>query len=180
MSLIIGPYKMPNRLVLAPMAGITDRPFRQLCREPGAGLTSSEMLTAKPRLWDTAKSRRRLDYEGEPGPVVVQIAGAEPQMPVTAARCGIMALAVHGRSRACRLQGKAEYQTIRQIKQAVAIPVIANGDIDSPQKTVRVFEETKADDVMIGRAGSPVAVFAYRFLLPLREIETRSRKPPGP
>lgn len=228
MSLIIGPYKMPNRLVLAPMAGVTDRPFRQLCREFGAGLTPSEMLTADTRLWDTAKSRRRLDYEGEPGPVVVQIAGAQPQMLVTAAReavsrgaqiidinmgcpakkvcrrlagsallkdedlverilaavvdgvdvpvtlkirtgwdiehrnglriariaerCGIMALAVHGRTRACRFQGKAEYRTIRQIKQAVAIPVIANGDIDSPQKAVRVLEETKADGIMIGRA----------------------------
>lgn len=228
MSLIIGPYKMPNRLVLAPMAGVTDRPFRRLCRELGAGLTPSEMLTADTRLWDTAKSRRRLDYEGEPGPVVVQIAGAEPQMLVTAAReavsrgaqiidinmgcpakkvcrrlagsallkdedlveriltavvdgvdvpvtlkirtgwdiehrnglriariaerCGIMALAVHGRTRACRFQGKAEYRTIRQIKQAVAIPVIANGDIDSPQKAVRVLEETKADGIMIGRA----------------------------
>ncbi len=228
MSLIIGPYKMPNRLVLAPMAGVTDRPFRQLCRELGAGLTPSEMLTADTRLWDTAKSRRRLDYEGEPGPVVVQIAGAEPQMLVTAAReavsrgaqiidinmgcpakkvcrrlagsallkdedlverilaavvdgvdvpvtlkirtgwdkdhrnglriariaerCGIMALAVHGRTRACRFQGKAEYRTIRQIKQAVAIPVIANGDIDSPQKAAQVLEETKADGIMIGRA----------------------------
>lgn len=228
MSLIIGPYKMRNCLVLAPMAGVTDRPFRQLCRELGAGLTPSEMLTADTRLWSTRKSRRRLDYEGEPGPVVVQIAGAQPQMLATAAReavsrgaqiidinmgcpakkvcrqmagsallkdedlvarilaavvdavdvpvtlkirtgwdkehrnglriariaerCGIMALAVHGRTRACRFQGKAEYRTIRQIKQAVAIPVIANGDIDSPQKAVRVLEETKADGIMIGRA----------------------------
>ncbi|MCZ6880142.1 MAG: tRNA-dihydrouridine synthase, partial [Gammaproteobacteria bacterium] len=86
MSLIIGPYKMPNCLVLAPMAGVTDRPFRQLCRELGAGLTPSEMLTADTRLWSTRKSRRRLDYEGEPGPVVVQIAGAQPQMLATAAR----------------------------------------------------------------------------------------------
>ncbi len=228
MSLIIGPYKMRNCLVLAPMAGVTDRPFRQLCRELGAGLTPSEMLTADTRLWSTRKSRRRLDYEGEPGPVVVQIAGAQPQMLATAAReavsrgaqiidinmgcpakkvcrqmagsallkdedlvarilaavvaavdvpvtlkirtgldkehrnglqiariaerCGIMALAIHGRTRACRFQGKAEYRTIREIKQAVAIPVIANGDIDSPQKAVRVLEETKADGIMIGRA----------------------------
>ncbi len=228
MSLIIGPYKMSNRLVLAPMAGVTDRPFRQLCRDLGAGLTPSEMLTADTRLWNTTKSRRRLDYEGEPGPVVVQIAGAEPQMLVTAAReavsrgaqiidinmgcpakkvcrrlagsallkdedlverilaavvdgvdvpvtlkirtgwdkdhrnglriahiaerCGIKALAIHGRTRACRFQGKAEYRTIGYIKQAIAIPVIANGDIDSPQMAVRVLKETKADGIMIGRA----------------------------
>ena len=228
MSLIIGPYEMRNRLVLAPMAGVTDRPFRQLCRNFGAGLTPSEMLTADTRLWGTTKSKHRLDYENEPGPVVVQIAGAEPQMLVTAAReavfrgaqiidinmgcpakkvcrrlagsallkdedlverilvavvdavdvpvtlkirtgwdkdhrnglriariaerCGIMALAIHGRTRACRFQGNAEYETIRHIKQAVAITIIANGDIDSPQKASRVFEETKADGIMIGRA----------------------------
>ncbi|MCZ6826688.1 MAG: tRNA dihydrouridine synthase DusB [Gammaproteobacteria bacterium] len=228
MSLIIGPYEMRNRLVLAPMAGVTDRPFRHLCRNHGAGLTPSEMLTADTRLWSTTKSRRRLDYEDEPGPIVVQIAGAEPRMLATAAReavsrgaqiidinmgcpakkvcrrlagsallkdedlverildavvdsvdvpvtlkirtgwdkdhrnglriariaerCGILALAIHGRTRACRFQGEAEYQTIRHIKQAVSIPIIANGDIDSPQKAVRVLRETKADGIMIGRA----------------------------
>ncbi|MCZ6560004.1 MAG: tRNA dihydrouridine synthase DusB [Gammaproteobacteria bacterium] len=228
MSLTIGPYKMRNRLLLAPMAGVTDRPFRQLCRDQGAGLTPTEMLTADTRLWNTTKSRRRLDYEGEPGPIIVQIAGAEPQMLATAAReavsrgaqiidinmgcpakkvckrlagsallkdedlvkrildtvvaavdvpvtlkirtgwdkdhrnglriariaeqCGVQALAVHGRTRACKFQGEAEYGTIRLIKQAVEIPVIANGDIDSPQKAARVLEETKADGIMIGRA----------------------------
>ena len=219
---------MRNRLVLAPMAGVTDRPFRQLCSNQGAGLTPTEMLTADTRLWNTKKSRRRLDYEGEPGPIVVQIAGAEPQMLATAAReavsrgaqiidinmgcpakkvckrlagsallkdedlvkrilnavvnsvdvpvtlkirtgwdknhrnglriariaerCGVQALAVHGRTRACKFKGEAEYNTIRQIKQAVKIPVIANGDIDSAQKAARVLEETRADGVMIGRA----------------------------
>jgi tRNA-dihydrouridine synthase B len=228
MCLKIGPYTIGNRLLLAPMAGVTDRPFRQLCRSLGAGLTPTEMLTADTRLWGSRKSSLRLDYEGEPGPRMVQIAGAEPGMlagaarecvsrgaqiidinmgcpakkvcsrlagsallkdeylvevilstvvaavdvPVTlkirtgwdkehrngrqialiAQRCGVQALAVHGRTRACRFTGKAEYETIRHIKQCVDIPVIANGDIDSPEKAAWVLEETKADGVMLGRA----------------------------
>lgn len=224
----IGPYTFTNRVALAPMAGVTDRPFRQLCRRLGAGMTASEMLTSDTRLWGSAKSRRRLDHSGEPGPVIVQIAGAEPGMMAEAARrsvdrgaqivdinmgcpmkkvcnqmagsallrdesqvarileaavgavsapvtlkirtgwapeqrngvriarlaeaAGVAALAVHGRTRACRFGGDAEYDTIREIKQAVKIPVIANGDIDSPAKAARVLALTGADGVMIGRA----------------------------
>jgi len=224
----IGPYTFPNRLALAPMAGVTDRPFRQLCRRLGAGMTASEMLTSDTSLWDSAKSRRRLDHRGEPGPVIVQIAGAEPGMIADAARrsvdrgaqivdinmgcpmkkvckqlagsallrdetrvarileaavsaisapvtlkirtgwapeqrngvriarlaeeSGVAALAVHGRTRACRFGGEAEYDTIREIKRAVKIPVIANGDIDSPARAARVLAYTGADGVMIGRA----------------------------
>ncbi|MGD8976938.1 MAG: tRNA dihydrouridine synthase DusB [Gammaproteobacteria bacterium] len=224
----IGPYTFPNRLALAPMAGVTDRPFRQLCRRLGAGMTASEMLTSDTSLWGSAKSRRRLDHSGEPGPVIVQIAGAEPGMVAEAARrsvdqgaqivdinmgcpmkkvckqmagsallrdeprvarileaavgavsapvtlkirtgwspeqrngvriarlaeqSGVAALAVHGRTRACRFGGEAEYDTIREIKRAVNIPVIANGDIDSPARAARVLAHTGADGVMIGRA----------------------------
>lgn len=224
----IGPYTFPNRVALAPMAGVTDRPFRQLCRRLGAGMTASEMLTSDTRLWDSVKSRRRLDHSGEPGPVIVQIAGAEPGMIAGAARrsvdqgaqivdinmgcpmkkvcnqmagsallrdeprvarileaavgavsvpvtlkirtgwapdqrngvriarlaeeAGVAALAVHGRTRACRFGGEAEYDTIRDIKRAVSIPVIANGDIDSPARAARVLALTGADGVMIGRA----------------------------
>jgi tRNA-dihydrouridine synthase B len=210
------------------MAGVTDRPFRQLCRRLGAGMTASEMLTSDTSLWGSAKSRRRLDHSGEPGPVIVQIAGAEPGMVAEAARrsvdqgaqivdinmgcpmkkvckqmagsallrdeprvarileaavgavsapvtlkirtgwspeqrngvriarlaeqSGVAALAVHGRTRACRFGGEAEYDTIREIKRAVNIPVIANGDIDSPARAARVLAHTGADGVMIGRA----------------------------
>ena len=228
MSLRIGRHVIKNRLVLAPMAGVTDRPFRQLCRKLGAGLTPSEMLTAQTQLWTTRKSRHRLDYGDEPGPRMVQIAGAEPEMlagaarecvargaeiidinmgcpakkvcnklagsallqdealverildtvvdavdvPVTlkirtgwnrenrngvrvaqlAQRAGVAALSVHGRTRECRFRGHAEYQTIAAIKKAVDIPVIANGDIDSPEKAAEVLEITGADGIMIGRA----------------------------
>ncbi len=224
----IGPYTFPNRLALAPMAGVTDRPFRKLCRRLGAGMAASEMLTSDTSLWSSAKSRRRLDHSGEPGPVIVQIAGAEPEMIAEAARrsvdqgaqivdinmgcpmkkvcnqmagsallrdelrvarileaavaavsapvtlkirtgwapeqrngvriarlaeeSGVAALAVHGRTRACRFNGEAEYDTIREIKRAVNIPVIANGDIDSPARAARVLALTGADGVMIGRA----------------------------
>ena len=229
----IGPYTLPARAVLAPMAGVTDRPFRVLCRRLGAGLAAAEMLTSDTRLWNTSKSRRRMDHEGEPEPRVVQLAGAEPQalaeaarrnvdlgaqiidinmgcpakkvcgrlcgsallkdealvarileavvaavsVPVTlkirtgwtpetrngvaiaslAERSGIRALAVHGRTRADFYAGAAEYDTIRNIKSAVRIPVIANGDIDSPAKAQAVLDLTQADGVMIGRAshGAP-------------------------
>ena len=224
----IGPYTFKNNLALAPMAGVTDRPFRQLCRRLGAGMAASEMITSDTRLWGSEKSRLRLDHTGEGEPVIVQIAGADPRMVADAARlsvdhgaqivdinmgcpvkkvckqmagsallrdealvgrildaavaavqvpvtlkirtgwdlaqrnglsialraeqCGIAALAVHGRTRACRFGGEAEYETIRLIKQSVSIPVIANGDIDSPAKAAHVLALTGADGVMIGRA----------------------------
>jgi tRNA-dihydrouridine synthase B len=229
----IGPWQLPARAVLAPMAGVTDRPFRVLARRFGAGLAASEMLTSDTSLWHTAKSRRRLDHSGEPEPRVVQLAGAEPAAIAQAARLnvdmgaqiidinmgcpakkvcgrscgsallrdeplvaaildavvravsvpvtlkirtgwdrdsingvriarlaeshGIQSLAVHGRTRADRYEGQAEYDTIRSIKSMVRIPVFANGDIDSPQKAQSVLALTGADGVMIGRAshGAP-------------------------
>lgn len=228
MSLRIGPYQLPNNLALAPMAGVTDLPFRLLCRRMGAGIAAGEMLTSDVRLWHTEKSRRRMDHSGESEPRVVQIAGGDPQMMVEAAQrnqdagaqiidinmgcpakkvcnkaagsalmkdellvrqileavvkavqvpvtlkmrtgwdtgnrnavaiarmaedIGIKALAVHGRTRACMYQGNAEYETIRAIKQSVAIPIFANGDIDSPRKAKWVLEQTGADGLMIGRS----------------------------
>ncbi|WP_434084392.1 tRNA dihydrouridine synthase DusB [Larsenimonas rhizosphaerae] len=227
LSPCIGPYTLDNRVILAPMAGVTDRPFRTLCRRLGAGMTVSEMVTADRRLWHTPKSRLRLDHSGESGLRSVQIAGGDPDMLADAARAnadlgaqiidinmgcpakkvcnkaagsalmrdealvydilhavvsavsipvtlkmrtgwcedsrnavriarmaedaGIAALAVHGRTREQRYTGEAEYDTIRQVKQSVAIPVFANGDIDSPDKAARVLELTGADAVMIGR-----------------------------
>jgi tRNA-dihydrouridine synthase B len=224
----IGPYRLTGRVVLAPMAGVTDHPFRQLCRRLGAALAVSEMVTSDTRLWRSAKTRRRLDHGAEAEPRVIQIAGADPAamalaarlgvdrgaqivdinmgcpakkvcramagsallqdealvgrileavvhavpVPVTlkirtgadpqhrngvriariAASEGIQALAVHGRTRACAYRGEAEYQTIRDIKRAVAIPVLANGDIDSAEKAARVLAFTDADAIMIGRA----------------------------
>jgi tRNA-dihydrouridine synthase B len=224
----IGPYSLASRVVLAPMAGVTDLPFRQLCRRFGAGLAVSEMVTSDSRLWNTYKSRHRLNHQGESEPRSVQIAGNDPKMMATAAKlnvdlgaqiidinmgcpakkvckkaagsalmknetlvadilssvvsavnvpvtlkirtgwspeqrnavniakiaqdCGIAALAVHGRSRACAFKGQAEYHTITAVKAAINIPVIANGDIDSPQKAQDVLQITGADAVMIGRA----------------------------
>ena len=229
----IGPYVLTSNVVLAPMAGVTDRPFRILCRKLGAGLAASEMLTSDTRLWNTPKSRRRMDHEGEPEPRVVQLAGSEPESLAEAARqnvaqgaqiidinmgcpakkvcgkscgsallrdedlvarlleatvnavnvpvtlkirtgwdaanrngvriariaeaAGIQALAVHGRTREDFYTGAAEYETIREIKSAVALPVFANGDIDDAQKARDVLDFTRADGVMIGRAshGAP-------------------------
>ena len=229
----IGPWVLPSRAVLAPMAGVTDRPFRILCRKLGAGLAASEMLTSDTRLWSTPKSQRRMSHAGEPEPRVVQLAGADPKALAEAARlnvdqgaqiidlnmgcpakkvcgklcgsallkdeslvariletvvravdvpvtlkirtgwdrehrngvsiaqiaqsCGIQALAVHGRTRADFYDGTAEYETIRDIKSAVRIPVFANGDINAPQKAREVLDFTGADGVMIGRAshGAP-------------------------
>ncbi len=224
----IGPFSVDNKLILAPMAGVTDRPFRQLCKRLGAGMAVSEMVTSNPKLWGSVKTQRRLDHDGETEPRVVQIAGTEPSMmahaalynvdrgaqiidinmgcpakkvcnkmagsallqdellvakilhavvgavnvPVTlkirtgtdqtnkngtriariAEDSGIKALAVHGRTRACAYKGEAEYSTIRDIKNTVQIPVIANGDINSPQKAKKVLEFTGADAIMIGRA----------------------------
>ncbi|HQV72592.1 MAG: tRNA dihydrouridine synthase DusB [Xanthomonadales bacterium] len=224
----IGHFLIDPPVVLAPMAGVTDKPFRQLCKRLGAGLAVSEMTTADPRLWHTRKSRSRADHAGEPDPISVQIAGHDPRMLADAARynvdlgaqlidinmgcpakkvcnvysgsallqdeglvariveavvsavevpvtlkirtgwnrdnrngvriariaedAGIAALAVHGRTRADLYQGEAEYETIAAIRQAIRIPLLANGDIDSPQKAAAVLKTTGADAVMIGRA----------------------------
>ena len=223
----IGPYDLASPFVLAPMAGVTDTPFRKLCRRFGAGMTTSEMTTADTSLWQTAKSRHRLDLDLDAEPVAVQIAGSEPDQLATAARacvergaqiidinmgcpakkvckrlagsallrdeklvedilatvvtsvdvpvtlkirtgwdpenkngveiariaeqCGIQALAIHGRTRACRYRGQAEYDTIARIKETISIPVIANGDITSIEKSLEVLRLTNADGLMIGR-----------------------------
>ncbi len=225
----IGPYTLSNNLVLAPMAGITDRPFRQLCKELGAGMAVSEMVSSNSLLWGSDKTKRRANHDGEREPRSVQIMGADPKLMAEAARynvdngaqiidinmgcpakkvcnvqagsallrdevlvgkildavvsavpevpvtlkirtgwdrgsrngvtiggiaenAGIQALAVHGRTRADGYKGDAEYETIAEIKSALTIPVIANGDITSPQKAKQVFDATGADAVMIGRA----------------------------
>ena len=224
----IGPYQLENNLIAAPMAGISDRPFRQLCRKMGAGLAVSEMISSNSALRATSKTIRRLDFDGEPGPVAVQIMGSDPQImaqaavvninhgadiidinmgcpakkvckvdagsallrdelkvarileavvhsssvPVTlkirtgwdknsrngvavariAEESGVQALTVHGRTRACGFSGEAEYETISEIRQAISIPVIANGDIDSPEKAKNVLAITGAAGIMIGRA----------------------------
>ena len=223
----IGPYTLSNPLVLAPMAGVTDAPFRRICRRFGAGMTTSEMTTADTRLWQTAKSRHRLDLDLDAEPVAVQIAGAEPEQLAAAAKAcvergaqivdinmgcpakkvckklagsallqdeklvasilatvvaavtvpvtlkirtgwdqdhrnavqiariaedsGIQSLAIHGRTRACRYKGDAEYETISRVKQAVTIPVIANGDITTIEKSLEVLRLTNCDGLMIGR-----------------------------
>ena len=224
----IGPYRIHQPTILAPMAGVTDLPFRQLCRDMGAGLVVSEMVTSDVSLWGSRKSQQRLIHRSEPEPRSVQIAGAEPAMMAQAARanvalgaqiidinmgcpakkvckkaagsallqdeplvaeilaavvaavevpvtlkirtgtnpeqrngvaiatmaeqCGIAALSVHGRTRACRFMGEAEYDTIADIVDRVSMPVFANGDIDSPQKAQQVLEYTGAAAVMIGRS----------------------------
>lgn len=224
----IGPFTLKASTVLAPMAGVTDLPFRALCRQYGAALTPSEMVTSDVRLWNSNKSRQRLRQEADESPRVVQIVGYDAAMLADAARqqvemgaeivdinmgcpakkvckraagsallrdealvaeilnaviaavdvpvtlkirtgwspqerngvtiariaeqAGVASLAVHGRTRACRFNGQAEYDTIAAIVQAVAIPVFANGDIDSPQKARQVLDHTGAAGIMIGRA----------------------------
>ena len=224
----IGPYRIEPRVVLAPMAGVTDKPFRLLCKRMGAGLAVSEMTISDPRFWNTPKSLRRMDHVGEPDPVSVQIAGTVPAIMADAARfnvdhgaqlidinmgcpakkvcnawagsalmrepdlvarivaavvnavdvpvtlkirtgwdadhrnapeiariaedAGIQALAVHGRTRDQQYTGTAEYDTIAAIKAMLRIPVVANGDIDSPEKARFVLDATGCDAVMIGRA----------------------------
>jgi tRNA-dihydrouridine synthase B len=222
-------FRLRNNLFVAPMAGVTDRPFRQLCKRMGAGLAVSEMVTSNSLLYGSAKTRRRADHTGEAAPVSVQIAGADPRMMAAAARynvdngaqiidinmgcpakrvcnvmagsalmqdeplvgrildavvqavpdtavtlkirtgwnrenrnaprvariaesAGIRALAIHGRTRADQYMGAAEYDTIAVVKAAVRIPVIANGDIATPQKAREVLDHTGCDGVMIGRA----------------------------
>jgi len=229
----IGPYQLDNHLALAPMAGVTDLPFRKLCRQLGAGYVVGEMLSDNPGLRNTRKSLLRSDHEGEVTPVSVQIAGSDPTTMATAAQhnvnfgaqiidinmgcpakkvcnrmagsalledpvlvgeilqavvaavdvpvtlkirtgpdstrrngieiavlaqeCGISALAVHGRTRADRFKGSAEFETIRGICREVSIPVFANGDIDRPQQAAEILDQTGADGLMIGRGaqGNP-------------------------
>jgi len=224
----IGSYQLKNNLIVAPMAGVTDRPFRQLCKSMGAGMAVSEMVASNSLLRGSTKTRRRANHEGEVDPISVQIAGADPRMladaarynvdegaqiidinmgcpakkvcnvmagsallrdeplvgrildavvaavsvPVTlkirtgwdrgnrnalsvartAERAGIKALAIHGRTRACGYSGEAEYDTIAAVKARVGIPVIANGDISTPERVKQVLDYTHADGVMIGRA----------------------------
>jgi tRNA-dihydrouridine synthase B len=228
MSVQIGPHLLRNNVFVAPMAGVTDRPFRQLCKELGAGYAVSEMAASNPRLWATEKSSRRTDHTGEMEPKAVQIAGADPQdladcarfnvergaqiidinmgcpvkkvcnawcgsallqdeelvkrivdavvgavdVPVTlkfrtgwdrdnknalniariAEDAGIALLTLHGRTRADGYKGDAEYDTIAAVKKSVSIPVVANGDITTPEKAKFVLDYTGADAVMVGRA----------------------------
>ena len=236
----IGPYELNSPFVLAPMVGVTDAPFRQICRRFGAGLTTSEMTTADISLWQTAQSRRKLDIDLDAEPIAVQIAGSEPaQMAIAAQACvergaqiidinmgcpaknvckklagsallqdeelvaeileavvaavtvpvtlkmrtgwdqkhrngpqiariaeqsGIQSLAVHGRTRQCRYKGEAEFETIAQIKQEVSIPVFANGDITTVEKSLEVLRLTNADGLMIGR-GAQGRPWIFRELL---------------
>ena len=227
----IGPHTVANPFFVAPMAGVTDRPFRQLCRRLGAGYAVSEMLTSRPDLRHSAKTLRRADHQGEPGPIAVQIAGTEPALmalaaahnidagaqiidinmgcparkvcnkwagsalmqnetlalaivqavvavcaprgvPVTlkmrtgwsqsnrnavalacaAERAGVQMITVHGRTREQGYAGHAEYDTIGEVKAALRVPVVANGDINTPEKALQVLRATQADAVMIGRA----------------------------
>jgi tRNA-dihydrouridine synthase B len=225
----IGPYKLKNNLVVAPMAGVTDRPFRQLCKRLGAGMAVSEMVTSNSLLYGSEKTRRRANHEGEVEPISVQIAGADPRMMAEAARynvdngaqiidinmgcpakkicnvlagsallrdeplvaqilkavvqavpevpvtlktrlgwdkanrnvplvakiaedSGIQALAIHGRTRACMYNGDAQYDLIAEVKSRAGIPIIANGDITTPEKARLVLEQTGVDGIMIGRA----------------------------
>jgi tRNA-dihydrouridine synthase B len=224
----IGHITLKNNLVVAPMAGVTDRPFRQLCKKMGAGLAVSEMVTSNSLLYGSEKTRRRANHEGEVDPISVQIAGADPAMMAEAAKhnvdngaqiidinmgcpakkicnvmagsallkdeplvsqilkavvnavnvpvtlkirtgwdkdnrnaiaiakmaedIGVKALAMHGRTRACAYKGDAEYDTIAAVKDSINIPLIANGDITTPEKAKYVLDYTGADAVMIGRA----------------------------
>lgn len=224
----IGPYTLDTQVALAPMAGVTDRPFRQLCKRLGAGLVVSEMVTSDPSLWHTRKSTFRLNHEGESEPRAVQIAGGDPEMMATAARlnaergaqiidinmgcpakkvcnkaagsallkdeglvaeilsavvdavdlpvtlkmrtgwcpetrnatriarlaesAGIAMLTLHGRTRADAYRGAAEYDSIKEVRQHISIPLIANGDVNTPQKAREVLDYTGANAVMIGRA----------------------------
>ncbi len=227
----IGPIPLANRLFVAPMAGVTDRPFRQLCKSLGAGYAVSEMVTSRKDLWNTLKTSRRANHAGEPGPIAVQIAGTDapmmaeaaaynidrgaqvidinmgcpakkvcnkwagsalmqneplaleiieavvkacephrvpvtlkmrtgwrqdnknaPRIALAAQNAGVQMVTVHGRTREQGYGGQAEYETIAAIKAALTIPVVANGDIDSPERARDVLAQTGADAVMVGRA----------------------------
>lgn len=244
----IGPFEIANPVIAAPMAGVTDKPYRQLCRQNGAGLVVSEMLTSKPELRKSTKSIYRSNLTNEPEPIVIQLVGTDPtqmaaaaqhnvengaqiidinmgcpakkvckqaagsalleneplvaeilqavvqsvSVPVTlkirtganpqkknaltiakiAEDAGVQSLAMHGRTRQCKFVGAVEYDTIAQVKNSVSIPVVANGDIDSPQQALKVLQHTSADGVMIGRAaqGQPwlfnqIAVYLKTGLL---------------
>lgn len=249
----IGNYTLPNNLIVAPMAGVTDRPFRELCLRYGAGMAVSEMMSSNPKVWNTSKSLQRMVHEGESGIRSVQIAGADPhlmaqaaqvsvengaqiidinmgcpakkvnkklagsallqhpdiieqilkavvnavEVPVTlktrtgwdtdnkncveiakmAEQCGIQALALHGRTRACMYKGEAEYDSIRAVKQAISIPLIANGDIDSPEKAKFVLDYTGADALMIGR---PAQGRPWIFQQIQHYLQTGEHLPPLP
>ena len=224
----VGSRTLRNNLFVAPMAGVTDRPFRQLCKKFGAGLAVSEMVASNSLLWGSPKTRRRANHEGEVDPISVQIAGADPEMMAEAARynvaqgaqiidinmgcpakkvcntmagsallkdetlvgrileavvkavdvpvtlkfrtgwdaanrnalrvtkiaedSGVQLLSLHGRTRACGFSGRAEYDTIREVKRSTRLPVVANGDIATPEEAKQVLEHTGADGIMIGRA----------------------------
>ncbi len=250
----LGAHVLRNGLFVAPMAGVTDQPFRTLCRRFGAGLAVSEMVSSRPELRGTRKSRLRLEHRGEASPVSVQIAGADPAMMADAARvnaaegaqiidinmgcpakkvcnvaagsallsdeslvarileavvaavdvpvtlkirtgpdperrnalriahiaesAGVQLLAVHGRTRACGFRGEAEFETIAEVKAGVRIPVIANGDIATPEEAARVLARTGADGIMIGRAAHGRPWIFREFLSFLHE--GKKLPPPGP
>jgi tRNA-dihydrouridine synthase B len=244
----IGPYTLANPIALAPMAGVTDRPFRQLCRELGAGYVVTEMVSSNPQLKHTRKSTWRSDFDGEPAPLAVQIVGSDPDrlaqaavynvglgaqiidinmgcpakkvcgklggsallsdldlvkqiltavvaavdVPVTlkirtgpdtanrngqavakiAESCGIAALAVHGRTRADRFNGEAEYDTIRTICQSISLPVFANGDVTTAERARQVLDYTGAAGLMVGRGaqGNPWIFREFNHFLCTGEI----------
>lgn len=250
----IGPFRLDNPLILAPMAGVTDFPFRSLCRHLGAAMTVSEMLTADTALWHTRKSRLRLPQHWEAAPFAIQIAGTRPAQMVQAAQrceqlgapiidinmgcpakkvcnvlagsallkderlvgkilravvnavsvpvtlkirtgwdnnsrnaenigviaqdCGVQALTIHGRTRADRFCGTAEYATIRRVKKLLHIPVFANGDIDRPEKARTVLDYTGADGLLIGRAslGNP---WIFQVMNHYLKTGKRLADPPG-
>jgi tRNA-dihydrouridine synthase B len=250
----LGAHQLRNGLFAAPMAGVTDQPFRTLCRRYGAGLAISEMVSSRPELRGTRKSRLRLEHRGELGPVSVQIAGSDPAFMAQAARvnaaegaqiidinmgcpakkvcnvaagsalmsdeplvarileavvaavdvpvtlkmrtgpsperrnalriariaegAGVQLLTVHGRSRACGFRGTAEFDTIAEVKAGVRIPVIANGDIATPEEARRVLAYTRADGIMIGRAAHGRPWIFREFLHYLNEGGTLP--PPAP
>lgn len=254
-SFTLGRHTLQQPLILAPMVGVSDLPFREICLQQGATLAVAEMVAANPALWHSEKHRLRLKRSAACGPDIVQIAGFDPQMMAEAARinaeqgaevidinmgcpakkvlkkaagsallkdpdlvqrilravtaavdvpvtlkirtgwsrdqrngldiariaedCGIAMLSVHGRTRECRFLGDAEYDTIAEIKQHVQIPVIANGDIDSPQKARFVLEHTRADGLMIGRAarGSP---WIFRQIRQFLDTGSAGATPPVP
>ena len=249
----LGAHVLRNGLFVAPMAGVTDRPFRSLCRRFGASLAVSEMISSRPELRGSRKSRLRLEHHGEAGPVSVQIAGADPALMADAARvnaaegaqvidinmgcpakkvcnaaagsallsdeplvariieavvaavdvpvtlkirtgpdpaqrnavriariaenCGVRLLVVHGRTRACGFRGQAEFETVAKVKAGVRIPVIANGDIGTPEEAARVLALTGADGIMIGRAahGRPWIFREFGYFL----NEGRKLPPPA-